>query len=199
MSIVSTVFLMILVMAALKELIPLAARLIDGLILWLARRPAARARQWRALSPVEQNLQRASHGAACIVLPIAAYWLIGPDVVAALFARLPPGARFIAGVAIALWFAFAAARLVAGWRRLGNVREGLLTGRAFCKLAVGAVLLIVVPRLDLNPPASDALFFLALWLAVTGLVRFVVLVRPPGAALPEVQGDIAANEFDWDG
>jgi hypothetical protein len=112
--------------------------------------------------------------------------------------------RFAAGVACAVWFIIAGARLVAGWRRSGFVRDGLLVLRAVCKLAVGALLLCWHLPSDLLPSwlyqvASGALFFFGLWLAVTGLVRFVLLVRPAGSALPEVQGDIAANEFDWNG
>ena len=164
----------------------------------------ARARQWHALNPVEQNLQRASHGAAYIVLPLAALWLAGPDVIGAFFARCAPAVRFVAGVACAVWFAVAIARLCAGWRRSSTVRDGLLAGRAFCKLPVGGGLLcwrlphdLLAPWL--YPVASGSLFFLGLWLAVTGLVRFVLLVRPAGRALPEVEGDIAAHEFDWNG
>jgi hypothetical protein len=203
MNILTVFFVMILFLAALQVLVPLVVQLADNLILWVVRRPAARARQWRSLDPIEQNLQRASHGVAYIVFPLAALWLVGPSVVGAFLSGFTPGVRLLLIGACAVWFAVAVGRLYAGWRRIAGLRDGPLAGRAFGKLAVGAFLLYWLPHgliaSSLDPWAVHVLLLVPLWLAVTGFVRFVLLVRPAGRALPEVEGDIAASEFDWNG
>ena len=193
------VFAMILALAALQVLVPLVCQLADNLILWLVRRPAARVRQFAALNPIEQNLQRCSHGGAYIVLPLVALYRFGPGEVGR-FASLgfAPGVRLLADRRGALWFVFAVARFVAGWRRCAGVRDGLLAAGAFVKLAAGfGSVVLLGSNLANDRLLAGALFLVPLWLAITGFVRFVVLVRPAGRALPEVEDDIAASEFDW--
>jgi hypothetical protein len=160
---------------------------------------------WGRLSPIEQNLRRASHGAAYIVLPLAVLWRVGPDQVGAFLSGVAPGLRLLMIGACAVWFVFAFARLAYGWSRSAGVRDGLLAARAVVKLALGLFLIGWPPALPpgLIPPYLDpwvalALFLVALWFAVTGFMRFVLLVRPAGRALPEVEDDIATHEFDWD-
>ena len=46
--------------------------------------------------------------------------------------------------------------------------------------------------------AADLIFLPGLWCLVTGTVRFLMLVRPFGAARAMVAADIAAGEFEWD-
>jgi hypothetical protein len=185
-----------------RVLIPPAIALSGYLIMWLVRRPAERARQWRALDPVEQNLQRASHGAAYAVLPLVAGWLVGSQAVVALFSGFAPAARVCMIGACAIWFVAAIARCVGGWRNCAGVRDGFLAARAFTKLTSGATLLVLLhhPSVGWNVRNGNvllALFLVSSWLIVTGLVRFVILVRPAGSALPEVEANITNNEFDW--
>jgi hypothetical protein len=159
--------------------------------------PAQRRAKWRTLNPIEQNLQRASHGAAYIILPIAAAAKLGG--VGAVLSGFEPNTRLLLIGAYAVFAAVGLARFGYGWRR-SIVRDGLLAGRAFVKLALGAFLLYALPdQLIANVWAALALWLVALWLLVTGAVRFAALVRPAGRALPEVQGDIADNQFDWNG
>ena len=199
------VFAMILALAALQVLIPLVCQLADNVILWLVRRPAARVRQFGLLDPIEQNLQRASHGMAFMLLPvIAALYLFGPgevgNDVAAL--GLDPRAHALASALLGLGvllFVYGFARFKAGWRRCAGVRDGLLAAGAFVRLAagVGVCWVLLGSNLANDRLLAGALFLVPLWLAITGFVRFVVLVRPAGRALPEVEDDIAASEFDW--
>jgi hypothetical protein len=191
--------------AAVLTLIPLAFVIVWNFILWLASRPAGRVRQWRVLDEIERNLQRASHGVAYIVLPLEAVWLTGPDAVGAFLSGFAPSVRLSIIGACAIWFVTAMARCVGGWRRCAGVRDGLLAGRAFFKLAGGAGLLMLLQHLPSGlgvrngGAAALALLLVPSWLAVTGFVRFVILVRPAGSARPEVETNIADSEFDWNG
>jgi hypothetical protein len=162
--------------------------------------PAQRRAKWRALNPIEQNLQRASHSVAYIVLPVAAAAKLGG--VDALLSGVDPGARLLLIAAYAVLSAVSLARLAYGWRRCA-ARDGLLTLRAVFKVALGLFLLCwhlppdaIAP--SLYPWLALAQWVAALWLAITGAVRFAALVRPAGRALPIVEDDIAANQFDWD-
>jgi hypothetical protein len=172
------------------------ALLRDLMRLWQSR-----AVNFRALSPIEQNVQWASNGAACIIWPIAAAYKLagGVGVFLSVFA---PGTRLVLMGVYAVLAAVGLARFGFGWRRSAGVRDGLLTLRAFIRLALGVFLLCwhlphdpIAP--SLYPWLALALSLVALWLLVTGGVRLAALIRPAGRALPEVESDIDDNEFDW--
>jgi hypothetical protein len=154
--------------------------------------------RWRRLDPTEQNLQRCSHGAVCALLPVAAVFALQGTVTARFLGQYPAAALLLIGAAVPLMVC-GIARFVAGWRRCAGVRDGLLTLRAFVKLCIGAGLALLV--LSAGPMLRDARFallLLPLWLLVTGLVRFVLVARLAGRALPLVEEEIAAREFTWD-
>ena len=190
-----------------------------ALVLLLAFSPfiiwAERAQRFRQLNPVEQNLQRASHGftLAAFVL-IAVFGMYGWSGVSLLFtnpAQALPGAIVFGGL-----FVYGFARFLAGVRRSAGVRDGLLASRAVLKLVIGVVVFLFVyqsvnagifgRRVDF----SYALLTLALlgaasWCALTGAVRFMLTIgirrkakapplhpSPRGAARDASQAEAAA-------
>jgi len=175
--------------------------------LWrLTPRLQMQARRPREVTQVEINLRRTSRGAAfTLLLPFSAVVICGkPGIKTAVaaFALNYPAAVGLAALGLAALFVFGLAQCVAGWRRSAGVRDGLLATRAFIKLAIGAGLALWL-YVDLVTPATDRLAVVAillcpLWLVITGAVRFVLLMRRGRAAVPLVEGDIAAKEFSWD-
>jgi hypothetical protein len=153
------------------------------------------------LSPLEINLRLASWGAAFITLPLAILWRAGLDRLGVFLSTFTAGARLLFVAGGILWFAVAFVCLVTGWRACAGPRNGLLVLRAFGKLTLGAFGLYWWALRDAAPagdPFALVLLLAVLWLLVTGLVRFLILARLRSAALGEVEGDIAAREFDWD-
>jgi hypothetical protein len=171
---------------------------------------AERSRSFQRLSPLEQNLQRASHGAAVIVLVlIAVFFTFG---IAGVLLFVPHLVTNFAdtwpGLLVLVPLAYAIPRLVAGVRRCQGARDGLLATRAAVKFLLG---LVALPVLWSNTVARVAapdfwlacgwllLNAVAVWLIVTGAVRFALLMWPRRAAYTMVADSIAANEFQWDG
>ena len=148
-------------LAVLEAAIPVAFKLADTLIGWLVWRLPHRlfsewhnSQKFRNLSPTEQSLRRASHGLAYMLLPpVAFFWLTGSGGIVG---------NFIGAVAadpVTHWLPIAAAapvmviglvRLIGGWRRSAGIRDGMLAGRAFIKLAIGGGLVVLFS----NPPAG---------------------------------------------
>jgi len=145
-----------------------------------------RSQKFQRLSPVEQNLQRASHGAALIVLVLLA-------VIFAFRVRDIPGFFIRAatdpadawpGLLLLVPLAYGLARFLAGVRRSWGVRDGLLATRSFVKLAIGglgwwllwtdAVLRVTAPNFWLAL-CSLLLTVLAIWWFVSGTVSFLLL------------------------
>lgn len=154
----------------------------------------SRSQRFQRLIPVEQNLQRASHGFALAAFTGAAvYWLYGwhgvRDFVPWLWrdpAHAWPGLLLLVPVGYGLIRLFFGAR---GAR--ANGRDGLLATRAFVKLAVGLAVTIWLGRSYPWPGAADfwaaaallAVLGLGAWCVVTGAVRFVLTVGFGGNAL----------------
>jgi hypothetical protein len=157
-----------------------------------------RRRAWRLLSPVEQNLRRASHGFALVVSTVAAVLFVyGATGVRDFFPwavahpeQAWPGALFFGGL-----IAVGMARFLAGASRVAGVRDRLLQARAFVKLAVGLAVTVYLGRLYPWPGVSDWAAILALlaalgigaWLVVIGGVRFLVLSLGGGNALRRIK------------
>jgi hypothetical protein len=168
-----------------------------------------RSRKWATLSPLEQNLQRASHGIAFgVLVPFGALAMFGKRGIGEAVAAVPvdPVGHGLPAAALAALLVYGIARFVVGWRRSAGIREGLLATRAFIKLAIGSALtvwLLSKPQFDWNETAGQqvavAFLVLPLWLTITGVIRFVLLVRPAGRALSLVEENIAAGEWNWDG
>ncbi len=207
MDILTFFFVGIVALALLQHVVvPLAVQLADGVLLWVFRRPQARLHNWRSLNPVEQNLQRASHGAALVGLVLLAA-IDTPDSVIA-FVRSHMPASMSPGLLLLPPLAYGLVRFLVGVYRSWGMRDGMLTWRAVVKIAVGIVLLVYVPfdyGLILRFAASVrsyatllelswqlALLVLvplaAYWCLVTGVVRFVLAIsggfrfRPKRAA-----------------
>lgn len=168
-----------------------------------------RLQKWATLSPIEQNLQRASQGIALAVLvPFGALAIFGKRGIGDAVAAVPvdPVGHGLPAAALAALLIYGIARFVVGWRRCAGVREGLLATRAFIKLAISSALTMWMfsnLQFDWNNTDGQEVAFaylvLPLWLAITGAVRFVLLVRPAGRALSFVEDNIAAGEWNWDG
>jgi hypothetical protein len=174
---------------------------------------AERSQRFRQLSPVEQNLQRASHGftLAAFVL-IAVFGMYGGSGVSLLVtnpAQALPGAVIFGGL-----FVYGFARFLAGVRRSAGVRDGLLAFRALLKLAIGLAGCWFFWRLGNALGRSITLtgalvwfvmLVISLWCALTGAVRFVLTLglrrrpkapplhpSPHGAARDASQAEAAA-------
>jgi hypothetical protein len=155
--------------------------LLTPLMMWHER-----SQRFRTLSPVEQNLQRASHGAALIVLVgLFVYFIIGLDAARAWFpqfVRYPNDSW--PGLLLVLPVVYGLARFLPGISRSWGQRDALLAMRALVKIAVGVVggwFLVSEPvarELAQNlwtALLSLALVGVAIWCIITGAVRFVLL------------------------
>jgi hypothetical protein len=182
-------FVGILALATLQVVVPLAVQLADGLLLWVFRRPQARLHKWRSLNPVEQNLQRASHGAALVGLVLLAV-VAAPDSITA-FVRSHAPAGMSPGLLLLPPLAYGLVRFLAGVRRSWGISDGLLAVRAVVKIVAGTVLLFYIPYLrvivrsaaamnDFATLRELALVVLvplaAYWCIVTGVVRLVLAI-----------------------
>jgi hypothetical protein len=178
---------------------------------------AERAQKFRQLSPVEQNLQRASHGfALAVFVLLATFGMYGWRAVLGVFPRLAadpagawPAVLFFGGL-----FAYGFARFLAGVRRSAGTRDGLLAFRALLKLAIGLAgswffwRAATVPARSISANAAllgFVLLVISLWCALTGAVRFVLTLglrrkpkaptlhpSPRGAARDASQAEAAA-------
>jgi hypothetical protein len=169
----------------------------------------AQSQKWASLSPIEQNLQRASHGIAFgLLVPLGAVAIFGNRSIVEAVAAVPadPLGHGLPAAGLVVLLIYGIARFVVGWRRSAGVRDGLLATRAIIKLAIGTGLTVwMLNNLHFNwSDPSDkqrafALFVLPLWLAITGSVRFLLLVHPASRALGLVEENIADGEWHWDG
>jgi len=161
------------------------------------------------LPPREQNLARASHGAGLLVFAALALHEIirvqgiGP------FARgvaAIPGDPSLSVPAI-LWATTVVWGLVwflVGCRRAHGPRDGLLTTRAVVKAVVGFVAFFIA-QAGLVPGdwwcaffIEMALFLGGIWCVVTGLTKFVLLMRSGGGnAAGLVAGQIQRTAIFW--
>jgi len=149
---------------------------------WLAQRR-------RLLSPHELNLQHASHPVGALVLLLAVWRLYGAQLDHARIAYAVDG-RLLAAVAGAA-FVFGLALFLAGMRHCSGLRDEVLMVRACGKLAIGAAACVYLWRATAwriggeNWPdlLAAAVFLVALWCAVTGAVRLLLLTVSGGNAL----------------
>jgi hypothetical protein len=173
-------------------------------LIWLADRIEA----WARLSPVEQNLQRASHGLAYMLFALLAAYLFGPRLILGtlplVFGNHPvdawPGAAFV-GV-----FVWALVRFIFGLRRARGFRDGILATRALVKLTAGVGIVWYVWRtfpfaitgMSWRDLALQAVIVAGLWCVITGTVRFVLMVGiGGGSAYGAVASHITATNFQW--
>lgn len=164
--------------------------LLAGLFEWWKAQSIA----WLRLHPVEQNLRRASHGAALVLLPLfAVYGLYGAGGYWDLFRWLAhdPAAAW-PGVALAAAVACGLFRCVVGVNRLwGFPGDALLASSAFFKLVSGGgaawlllsdtVARIAVPQLW-SACVWLVLIGYALKWAVVGGVRFLLTLGIGGGS-----------------
>jgi hypothetical protein len=161
------VFLLRLVLGALR----VAAALLWWVLAVLIYENLARIS--RNMTPLEQNLCRASHGVAWPVVLI----IIGLGAVA----EFGWPSWWYAGIApAAAVTALCAGMAVTGSRRAAGARDAMLATRAGVKASVGlAVLLWAYMTLALPDAALRAvLASVPCWLLVTGLVRLALLLWP---------------------
>jgi hypothetical protein len=169
--------------------------------------------RFRYLEHIEQALQQASHGFALMVfalllavVPYAA--LYGWQALYALgrgylthpadaWPLAPLGFMFLVGLVL----------FRAGVRRSAGVRDDIRRPRGVLRFIVGAV---VVGYLAWTYPWGElaaslpvllcilVAFVGGLWIALTGLMRVLLLSLPQRSARGDVEDDIAAHEFHWD-
>lgn len=183
---------------------------------------AERARKFQQLSPLEQNLRRASHGAAWMAfVPLLAFGVYGVKGVEWFFQTLwnHPEDVGVPAAFFGIVLIYNAIRLIVGLNRLrGCPRDGLLAVRAFVKLSVGAAVIVFFLRIHydlaarsydslahgVEPSSFDflwgiAIFLTAFWCLVTGAVRFLLLISGGGNALRLVNRQIQQNTVVWRG
>jgi hypothetical protein len=170
-------------------------------------------RQFRYLEPIEQALRQASHGFALMVfvpllatVPYAAlygwqalyalgrWYLVHP---ADAWPLAPLGFMFAVGLVL----------FRAGVRRSAGARDDIRRPKGVLRFIVGAAvagyLTWTYPWGVLAASLPVLLCILlafvgGLWIALTALVRVLLLSLPQRSARGDVQADIAAHEFDWD-
>jgi hypothetical protein len=165
-----------------------------------------RIQRWHQMSPVEQNLQRASHGFVMVFCVLAYGYLNGFNETAGTIRYItyanPSDA--LPGITFFGFFAYGFIRFVFGVRRSVGVRDGILAARALVKLAIGCALLWFGQRASRAAEPPDAFLELSMtiagaWCVLTGIVRFLLMVINGGVAAREaVSLNIDANEFNWD-
>jgi hypothetical protein len=139
-------------------------------------------------NPLARELSQASHGAALIFL---APLLTHIAVLNRWIYLLPHDwLLFVWPITLALMALGAFWLIVCAARTRTNFRDAQLIARAVIKIAIGCVALWTLYQ-NILPPwswpyrheLSLAIFFVALFCVITGLVKFVLLLRgPPGAS-----------------
>lgn len=180
--------------------------LFSPFILWQER-----AQRFNRLSPAEQNLQRASHGAALVALVLLTVFLTSgvggvADFLTGIFAD--PAAHVV-GLAMLLPLGYGLCRCLVGVRRCWGLRDGLLAVRALVTGALAGGLLWALwwePVARLFGPdfwLGMLWMFLnaaAVWFIVTGTVRFLLLtLSGGGSAEREVEQHIRRREVVFRG
>jgi hypothetical protein len=166
---------------------------------------ADREEKFRRLDPIEQNLRRASQGIALpVVIVAAAVLFFGPsarqDFVAAFIADPASWPR---AVFLAALLACCLVRAGVGMQRSAGTRDALLAARALVKFALGAAGVFYLwpgnadlSRLaDVPPWVWRALVLLALWCAVIGAVRSLLLMIGGSTALRRVHKHIQQTQI----
>lgn len=186
----------------LVELIILGA--LAPILMWVER-----AERFKRLSPLEQNLARASHGAALITFTLlVAFFLYGAQGV---FGFIPwlisnPAEAWPAALFFGSLLTYGLVRFVVGVHRCRGARDGLLATRAFFKLvfgfAVGLYLWYLFPWSVIGPSfwgalAVVAVFLIGLWCAITGTVKFLLLTLGGSNALGLVAQQIRQRTAVW--
>jgi hypothetical protein len=138
----------------------------------------------RHLPPREQNLARASHGAALLIFAALALRVIG--FVTFLHMLVAGPAEPMLWLPALLWcatVAWGAVWFTIGCRRSGGPRDGLLISRAAAKSVTGLTALFIAWA-GLVPGdwwgagfIVIALYLAGIWCVVTGLVKLVLLTR----------------------
>lgn len=151
------------------------------LLLWYEQ-----SQRFQRLTPVEQNLQRASHGFALMVFVLfLAFGMYGVSGVVGFFSQFVanPGDHWIGALIFGGVFVYGLVRFLAGVHRSAGVRDWLLAFRALVKIAVGIVAFVFLWRgglerlLGVDFWAAIVLFLLlggAWWCILTGAVRFLL-------------------------
>jgi hypothetical protein len=183
--------------------------IIVGLMLMPLLMWQERTQRFQRLSPVEQNLQRASHGFAVVAFVLLAlFGMYGWRGVLNFFPWLyrDPADAWV-GLLFLVPLAYGSARCLYGVRRSVGMRDGLLAFRAFTKLAVGLAGSWFFWRVgnalgrSMSLPAAlvwALLMGVSAWMFITGSVRFAVLVLSPRVtAFVMVQRNIAAQTVVW--
>src|SRR5215467_5423795 len=131
-----------------------------------------RSQRFQMLPPIEQNIQRASHGAAFVVILLLLGFVlygIGPG-------KIGDDTRMLiadpqdhwALVAALVLFAYGAVRFVVGARRVWGARDGLRAARAVVKIGIGGILLFSPWHAD-SPWIGSGEIVVGLWLFITGI------------------------------
>jgi hypothetical protein len=200
---------------------PVVAAVIAGLFAleWMLRRglplivrSVLRSRQkFEYLSPLEQNLRRASQGFALMVLSAAAVlvmprtWLTGGHYVTALWPWVLDHPRDAWPLFVcAGLFAIGTIRFLAGAKKAAGARDDIKKPKAAVKLAVGvgiiSYLMIVYPRIGAFPggfyPAMLA-WSLGIWMALVGGMRFALLTITLTPAATRLEGHIGGQAIGW--
>lgn len=172
---------------------------------------AERAQRFRALSPIEQNLQRASHGAALVVLTLLiGYGAYGVGGGLGLIAWVihDPASAWLPAALVAGLLLYGGARFLAGVRRGAGMRDGLLAARAVLKLAAGAALTFLpishgatVAGLISFPDQAwwiTPVWLIGVWCLVTGAVRLAMLtLGGGGGGRRSVEKHIEGRKIVW--
>jgi hypothetical protein len=201
----------------LAYLIMLPLALLMDIFHWTGRYRQFHQRQ----QPREAELSKASHGAAVLAIVALALVRIGGDAINSFIGGLIEApenpwnfapALLLAGLVLwgLLWFVTGARRAL--W--FASFRDGRLITRAVCKMIFGAAVYAVAWRPPSSwppdvlawiawaralPSARFAIEALVIWLTVTGLVKFLLVMwRRISRAREQVAADIAAQGFDWD-
>jgi hypothetical protein len=175
-----------------------AALLVAPFELWQAH-----AQKRRLLSPHELNLRRATQPLGLLALLAGCAWLLGVRDVAAALAPvfLHPSDNLVLAVLPLAGLFYGVASFVTGAGRCWGVRsDGMLPVWAFFKLALGVGGLWLLR--DMRGPSDDlaalfrlALDAMALWCAVVGGARFLLLSIGGGNALARVQRHIQQTQI----
>ena len=194
--------------------IPLAIDLVIGWVLVPLLRSSfsvvGRAQKFQHLPGHEQALRRGSQGFALMVLAALAavaphVWFYGWRDFAGMLARPD---EFWPLIACAALFVIGGARFVAGAPLAARVRwDAMRPFTAVLRLVLGVAALAALMRADLlgsfgTSPAGfyacTAAYAVALWPALVGLVRLVLVWWPGNRAFAIVDDFNRATEFDWE-
>jgi hypothetical protein len=158
-------------------------------------------RQWQSLPQAEQDLRRATHGAAVSALILFGVFYLAGFQGAFLWVAvvLHDPARFWLGTAVLALLVVSLFRCAIGVRRSWGTADGMLAGGAFLKLAGAAVALWLlwsqagmrvigfVPGHEGARLVRDGISAIAIWLIMTNSVRLLLTASwrpkpklPPG-------------------